>query len=81
MTNVHEIKRVPLTNAPQKLRELADDLEKEGREPAVIVIVGELEYEDSVQVFGYGHRVSYLEMLGWLSLATNYSNSMGRASR
>jgi hypothetical protein len=69
--NVHLIGRVPLTDSPARLRLLADELEKEGGEPAVIVIVGR-DVTD-VSIYGYGKGVSFLEMVGWLSIAQTYA--------
>ena len=64
--SVHEIKRTSLLDCPQRLRELADDIEREGLK-TVICVIG---YPDGrVAIRGYGERSSGLEASGWLARA------------
>jgi hypothetical protein len=64
--SVTEIKRTSLLDCPQRLRELADDMEKNGLK-TVICVVGYP--EGKVAVRGYGERTSALEASGWLMRA------------
>lgn len=64
--SIHEIKRTSLLDCPQRLRELADDMEKNGLK-TVICVIG---YPGGkVAVRGYGERTSGLEASGWLARA------------
>lgn len=61
--SVHEIKRTSLLNCPQRLRELADEMEKQGLR-TVVCVIG---YPDGcVAVRAFGERTSNLETTGWL---------------
>jgi hypothetical protein len=66
MTNIREIKRTSLMNVPQRLRELADEIERQGL-PTAIVVIGYP--EGYVAVRGFGERTSALEATGWLHRA------------
>lgn len=64
---VREIKRTSLLNAPEKLRELAKEIEARGEPYTAIVVVG---YPDGrVSVRGYGPRSDSLACSGWLARA------------
>lgn len=69
---VHEIKRTSLMNCPQRLRELADEMEKQGLR-TVICVVGYPEGYAAVR--GYGERTSALEAIGWLHRALDVLTS------
>lgn len=69
MSNVHEIKRKSLLDAPGKLRALADELELKdiATSTTVAVVLG---YScGRVAVRGYGERSSALMVTGWLARA------------
>jgi len=67
---LHEIKRTSLLNVPQRLRELADEMEKRKDERfAVTVVIGYLDRGGKVAVRGFGERTSGLECSRWLARA------------
>jgi hypothetical protein len=71
---VHEIKRTSLLDIPQRLRELANEIESRGDEHRSAVII--ISYPDGkVAVRAYGERTSGLETTGWLARAMEMMTS------
>lgn len=66
--SLHEIKRTSLLDVPQRLRELADELQKRPElcKTAIVVVTYP---EGRVCVRAYGERTTGLETTGWLARA------------
>lgn len=65
--NLVQIPATDLANIAAQLRKLADRVETSDEHLSCIVVLGHGNCETSV--YGWGYRVSGLEMQGWLSRA------------
>ena len=64
--SVHEIKKTSFLNVPEKLRELAQNIEEE-KILTCVCIIGHT--NGKVSVRAYGERTSALQTSGWLARA------------